>query len=135
MTIEYIELKKDSTNLFWSNSKPTMFLDESLCISLPETSIYNYTELTTYIKKHNSYCLRSLNKKNLLLEFMPFASHKLRDYLDKSNTSTSQVPLITLYLGDYYIYISHNHVAALLKVSSEEVTNDFLDVIDNLYGM
>ncbi len=135
MTIEYIELKKDTTNIFWNNANPAMFLDDNLCVPLPMSSIYNYSELTENIKEHSHYCLRNLNKQNLLLEFMPFASRELRDYLNSNNTTNSQVPLITLYSDHYYIYISHNDSAALLKVSSEDVTNDFLKVIDNLYGI
>ncbi len=135
MTIEYIELKENTPNIFWNSTKPAMFLDQNLCVEVPEDTTYHYSTLMASIKKHDSYCLRSLNKKNLLLEFMPFASRKLRTYLDKSNSTQSQVPLITSYLGSSYIYVSHNHSAALLKVSNEEVTNDFLDVIDNLYGI
>ncbi len=135
MTIEYIELKENATNVFWNSTKPAMFLDDNLCVTVPDASIHHYSKLMDSIRKHNSYCLRSLNKKNLLLEFMPFASRKLRQYLDNDNTTQSQVPLITSYLGSCYIYISHNHSEALLKVSNEEVTNDFLDIIDNLYGI
>jgi len=133
MTIEYIELKKDNANVFWNTEKPTMYLDENMRIALPDSSYYNYKEITQSIEKHKRYSLTSLNKKNLFLEFMPFASRKLRDYLDNNNTTHSKVPLITDYLGNYYIYISHKNYGALLKVSNEEVTNEFLDIIDNIY--
>ena len=133
MTIEYIELKEDHSNVFWDSVKPVMYLDDNMRITLTDDAFNNYDLLTQAIQKNNRYCLQSLNKENFTIEFMPFASRRLREYLNNNNTTNSQVPLITYYSGAYYVYISHKKISALLKVVNEEVTNEFLEVIDNLY--
>lgn len=137
MSIEYIELKKDQPNLFWNNAKPKMFLDQDFRIALPDDSLYNYNKTNDHIKKHNQDSLRSFNKQNHVLKFIPFASRKLRDKLNNTNTNTkkSQVPLITQYGKDYIIYICHNDKSALLKISAEDVGNECLDIVDNLYDI
>jgi hypothetical protein len=135
MSIEYIELKEDQPNVFWEDSKPTLYVDQNLLVELPSDSIYHYAKINKQIKQHGRYCLRTLNKQNLVLEFMPFASRQLREYLNDNNDTKSQVPLITWYNNSYIIYISHNNQSALLKVTSEDVDNDFLDIIDKLYGI
>ncbi len=135
MSIEYIELKKDQPNLFWNNANPKMYLDEDFRIPLPDNSLYNYSKTNEQIKKHNKLSLKCFNKQNHVLKFMPFASRKLREKLDNTHTNNSQVPLITQYGKDYIIYICHNDKSALLKIPTEEVDNECLDVVDNLYDI
>ncbi len=135
MTIEYIELKEGQSNPFWNDINPPMYLDDSLCKPLSPKLLSSYGKVVKEIQKHDRYSLLSLNKKNLVLEFVPFASRALRRHLDASSTADNRVPLITTTRGLYYVYIVHDGIHALLKISQEEVGNEFLDILDRLYNV
>lgn len=135
MSIEYIELKKEQPNFLWNDDHPKMYLDEEFRVELSDDSLCNYNKTSEQINKHSKHYLRSFNKQNHVLNFMPFASRKLREKLDDTNTKRSQIPLITQYGKDYIIYISHDNKSALLKMPADDVGNECLAVLDSLYDI